>query len=141
MLILLFTCFQQTPNTAPANPESDGKGPEGKDRNSSKKLKACSGGKAGDNGKVTSGSGNDGATQRYDNDSSFCRFFFMVQSCIWLLCFFLNSDESRSEGTTDTNDETDNHVSIEINLTTSFLCLHTMEITSLIFILTLSCNC
>ncbi|XP_055806089.1 G-box-binding factor 1-like isoform X2 [Solanum dulcamara] len=73
---------QPTPNTVPANPETDGKGPEGKDRNSSKKLKACSRGKAGDNGKVTSGSGNDGATQ---------------------------SDESRSEGTSDTNDENDNH--------------------------------
>ncbi|XP_060192067.1 G-box-binding factor 1-like isoform X2 [Lycium barbarum] len=71
-----------TPNTAQANPESDGKGPEVKDRNSSKKLKASSGGKAGDSGKVTSGSGNDGATQ---------------------------SDESRSEGTSDTNDENDNH--------------------------------
>ncbi|WMV16788.1 hypothetical protein MTR67_010173 [Solanum verrucosum] len=70
------------PNIALANPESDGKGPEGKDRNSSKKLKVCSGGKAGDNGKVTSGSGNDGATQ---------------------------SDESRSEGTSDTNDENDNN--------------------------------
>nr|CAA52896.1 G-box binding protein [Solanum lycopersicum] len=70
------------PNSVPANPEADGKGPEGKDRNSSKKLKVCSGGKAGDNGKVTSGSGNDGATQ---------------------------SDESRSEGTSDTNDENDNN--------------------------------
>ncbi|KAH0700287.1 hypothetical protein KY285_014539 [Solanum tuberosum] len=70
------------PNIALANPESNGKGPEGKDRNSSKKLKVCSGGKAGDNGKVTSGSGNDGATQ---------------------------SDESRSEGTSDTNDENDNN--------------------------------
>ncbi|KAJ8567499.1 hypothetical protein K7X08_019707 [Anisodus acutangulus] len=72
----------QTPNTAQANPESDGKGPEGKDRNSSKKVKASSGGTAGDSGKVTSGSGNDGATQ---------------------------SDESRSESTSDTNDENDNH--------------------------------
>ncbi|KAK4368017.1 hypothetical protein RND71_011809 [Anisodus tanguticus] len=72
-----------TPNTAQANPESDGKGPEGKDRNSSKKVKASSGGTAGDSGKVTSGSGNDGATQ---------------------------SDESRSESTSDTNDENDNHV-------------------------------
>ncbi|KAJ8545851.1 hypothetical protein K7X08_018434 [Anisodus acutangulus] len=71
-----------TPKTAQANPESDGKGPEGKDRNLSKKLKASSGGNAGDSGKVTSGSGNDGATQ---------------------------SDESRSEGTSDTNDENDNH--------------------------------
>nr|ABU45199.1 unknown [Petunia integrifolia subsp. inflata] len=72
----------QTPNTVQANPESDGKGPEGKDRSSSKKVKASLGGKAGNGGKVTSGSGNDGATQ---------------------------SDESRSEGTSDTNDENDNH--------------------------------
>ncbi|CAN4083239.1 unnamed protein product [Withania somnifera] len=70
------------PNTSQANPESDGKGPEGKDQNSRKKLKAFSGAKAGDNGKVTSGPGNDGTTQ---------------------------SDESRSEGTSDTNDENDNH--------------------------------
>lgn len=82
MLILLFICFQPSPNTAQANPESDGKGTEGKDRNSSKKLKASSSSKAGDNGKVTSGSGNDGATQRSDYESYFCQFFFTDQSCI-----------------------------------------------------------
>uniref|UniRef100_A0A3Q7F7S6 BZIP domain-containing protein n=1 Tax=Solanum lycopersicum TaxID=4081 RepID=A0A3Q7F7S6_SOLLC len=98
------------PNSVPANPEADGKGPEGKDRNSSKKLKVCSGGKAGDNGKVTSGSGNDGATQRSDYESYFCK-----NSSLWIIhasdcfIFFVNSDESRSEGTSDTNDENDNN--------------------------------
>lgn len=82
MLIFLFMYFQPAPNIALANPESNGKGPEGKDRNSSKKLKVCSGGKAGDNGKVTSGSGNDGATQRSDYESYFCKFFIMDHSCI-----------------------------------------------------------
>lgn len=41
--------------------------PDGKDRNSSKKLKGTSGNtgsKAGDSGKVGSGSGNDGISQR-----------------------------------------------------------------------------
>ncbi|OIT06405.1 PREDICTED: G-box-binding factor 1-like [Nicotiana attenuata] len=71
-----------TPKAVQANLESNGKDPEGKDRSTNKKLKASSGGKAGDSGKVASGSGNDGATQ---------------------------SDETRSEGTSDTNDENDNH--------------------------------
>lgn len=58
--------FRQTPNTLQANPESDSKAPDGKDQNTSKKLKGCSGGKAGESGKAASGSGNDGgATRRY----------------------------------------------------------------------------
>lgn len=125
----------------PANPEADGKGPEGKDRNSSKKLKVCSGGKAGDNGKVTSGSGNDGATQRSDYESYFCK-----NSSLWIIhasdcfIFFVNSDESRSEGTSDTNDENDNNVSVQSAPDHFFLCLHAMEIMSFSFILTLSRN-
>lgn len=55
--------FRQNPNTL-ANPESDSKAPDGKEQSTGKKLKGCSGGKAGESGKAASGSGNDGATRR-----------------------------------------------------------------------------
>lgn len=54
----------------PPNLEPEGKGQDGKDRSSAKKSKANSGNagmagaKAGESGKATSGSGNDGASQR-----------------------------------------------------------------------------
>ncbi|CAN4123596.1 unnamed protein product [Withania somnifera] len=51
------------PNTLQTNPESDMKAPDGKDQNTSKKLKGCSGGKAGESG-TASGSGNDGGATR-----------------------------------------------------------------------------
>ncbi|KAI4314874.1 hypothetical protein L6164_027740 [Bauhinia variegata] len=55
-----------TQNTVPPNTELDGKGPDGKDRSSAKKLKGTStnvGPKEGENGKAGSGSGNDGISQ------------------------------------------------------------------------------
>jgi plant G-box-binding factor len=54
----------QTPNSAPANTELEGKVPDGKDHASAKKAKGTSGGKAGESGKAVSDSGNDGASQR-----------------------------------------------------------------------------
>ena len=63
----------QTPVSMPANPELEGKSQDGKDRASAKKSKANSGnaglagGKTGESGKATSGSGNDGASQRCSN--------------------------------------------------------------------------
>ncbi|KAF3648493.1 G-box-binding factor 1 [Capsicum annuum] len=71
-----------TPNTLQTNPESDNKAPDGKDQNTSKKLKGSSGGKTGESGKAASGSGNDGARR---------------------------SAESGSEGSSHDNDENDNH--------------------------------
>jgi hypothetical protein len=51
------------------NAELEGKGPDGKDRASAKKSKGTSVslGKAGESAKAASGSGNDGASQRYKN--------------------------------------------------------------------------
>lgn len=55
------------------NQDMEGKGTDGKDRGSVKKSKVNSGnagavgGKAGESGKATSGSGNDGASQRFLN--------------------------------------------------------------------------
>lgn len=51
------------------NAELEGKGPDGKDRASAKKSKGMSGnsGKGGESAKATSGSGNDGASQRCSN--------------------------------------------------------------------------
>ncbi|XP_034223592.1 G-box-binding factor 1 isoform X3 [Prunus dulcis] len=57
-----------TPASAQTNPELEGKGPDGKERVSTKKPKGTAGntglvgGKAGESGKATSGSGNDGAS-------------------------------------------------------------------------------
>lgn len=60
----------QTPVSMQANPDLEGKSTDGKDRASAKKSKINSGStglagaKAGESGKATSGSGNDGASQR-----------------------------------------------------------------------------
>ncbi|XP_027075598.1 G-box-binding factor 1 [Coffea arabica] len=76
------------PGAVQAPIESDAKAPDGKDRNTNKKLKGPSGNpgliavKAGESGKAASGSGNDGATQ---------------------------SAESGSEGSSDGSDENNNH--------------------------------
>ncbi|KAL3525417.1 hypothetical protein ACH5RR_013789 [Cinchona calisaya] len=76
------------PGAVQAPIESDAKPPEGKDRNTNKKLKGSSGkpglvaAKAGESGKAASGSGNDGTTQ---------------------------SAESESDGSSDGTDENDNH--------------------------------
>lgn len=57
--------------TVQTNPESNGKHSDGKDSVSAKKSKGTSrntgiaGGKSGESGKATSGSGNDGASQRF----------------------------------------------------------------------------
>jgi plant G-box-binding factor len=51
-----------------ANPETEGKGANGKERSSAKKLKGSSAAaKAGESGKVASGSGNDGASLSADS--------------------------------------------------------------------------
>lgn len=54
----------------PQTTEFKGKGPDGKDRDSSKKSKGTSANtcaKAGESGKTGSGSGNDGISQRFGN--------------------------------------------------------------------------
>ncbi|ONH96762.1 hypothetical protein PRUPE_7G150700 [Prunus persica] len=64
-----------TPASAQTNPELEGKGPDGKERVSTKKPKGTAGntglvgGKAGESGKATSGSGNDGASQSGESGS------------------------------------------------------------------------
>ncbi|XP_050367882.1 G-box-binding factor 1 isoform X2 [Argentina anserina] len=83
----------------PANPESEGKSTEGKERASAKKPKGAAGstglvsGKAGEGGKATSGSGNDGASQ---------------------------SAESGSEGSSDGSEENGNHQDYGANKKGSF---------------------
>lgn len=50
------------------NTEFEGRGPDGRDRDSAKKMKGTSantGSKAGESGKAGSGSGNDGISQRF----------------------------------------------------------------------------
>ncbi|KAJ8770807.1 hypothetical protein K2173_021454 [Erythroxylum novogranatense] len=63
------TNMAMTPNSAQAGAELVGKGLNGKDRTSTKKPRATSGGKAGESAKVASGSGNDGASQSADSGS------------------------------------------------------------------------
>ncbi|XP_027346030.1 G-box-binding factor 1-like isoform X2 [Abrus precatorius] len=61
-----------TPSAVQQSTEIEGKGPEGKDRNSSKKLKGTSantGSKAGESRKAGSGSGNDGISQSAESGS------------------------------------------------------------------------
>ncbi|XP_027346031.1 G-box-binding factor 1-like isoform X3 [Abrus precatorius] len=62
----------KTPSAVQQSTEIEGKGPEGKDRNSSKKLKGTSantGSKAGESRKAGSGSGNDGISQSAESGS------------------------------------------------------------------------
>ncbi|XP_019446769.1 PREDICTED: G-box-binding factor 1 isoform X4 [Lupinus angustifolius] len=61
-----------TPNAVQHSTEFEVRGPDGKDRNSAKKLKGVSaktGSKAGESGKTGSGSANDGISQSAESDS------------------------------------------------------------------------
>ncbi|XP_044499752.1 G-box-binding factor 1-like isoform X2 [Mangifera indica] len=82
-----------TPSSAPTNVELEGKGPEGKDRTSTKKSKGTSGGKVGDIAKAASGSGNDATSQ---------------------------SAESGSEGSSDASDENANQQEFAVGKKGSF---------------------
>ncbi|XP_040369197.1 G-box-binding factor 1-like [Rosa chinensis] len=88
--------WKQTPTSVPpTNPESEGKGADGKERASTKKPKGAVGStvKAGESGKATSGSRNDGASQ---------------------------SAESGSEGSSDGSEENGNHQEYGANKKGSF---------------------
>lgn len=71
--MFLHNTTPQNPSIAPTNVESEGKNTEAKDRAPNKKSKGTSGitsligGKAGESVNAASSSGNDGATQRFDN--------------------------------------------------------------------------
>lgn len=127
--------FLQTAGATQANVESEpAKASEGKDRAANKRSRGASGNpglvaaKIGESGKAASGSGNDGATQRYF-------YFFFSTDIIYLvsyvscnlLCtkpwvkplvfsqfdysmFFICSAESGSEGSSDGTDENNNNV-------------------------------
>lgn len=94
--------------------EFEGKGPDGKDKDSSKKSKGtpantCA--KAGESGKAGSGSGNDGFSQRFSkplvNLRSFRDFPLQISFLIWI-SISLNSAESGSEGSSNASDENTN---------------------------------
>ncbi|TKY55800.1 G-box-binding factor 1 [Spatholobus suberectus] len=85
-----------TPSVVQQSTEVEGKGPDGKDRDSSKKLKGTSANtvsKAGESGKAGSGSGNDGISQ---------------------------SDESGSEGSSNASEENTNQQESATNKKGSF---------------------
>ncbi|KAK4262199.1 hypothetical protein QN277_027784 [Acacia crassicarpa] len=85
-----------TPSSAQQTADPEGKGPDGKDRSSAKKLKGASantGSKAGESGRVGSGSGNDAVSQ---------------------------SAESGSEGSSDASDEDTNQQDSTTNKKGSF---------------------
>lgn len=106
----------QTPSSAPTNVELEGKGPEGKDRTSTKKSKGTSGGKVGDIAKAASGSGNDGSqrciilaiiysTCSYNDLKSSLHPGSML---LMVVEFLVYSAESGSEGSSDASDENAN---------------------------------
>lgn len=107
----------------------EGKGPDGKERASTKKPKGTAGnaglagGKVVESGKATSGSGNDGASQRCAVGFLFLTIFRFFSSfyicsiedflrtlpCYLTVNFLLYSGESGSEGSSDGSDDNANN--------------------------------
>lgn len=91
--------------------EFEGKGPDGKDKDSSKKPKGTSANtsaKAGEGGKAGSGSGNDGFSHRFGKPLVYLRSFWDFSSSIFILnmnFISLNSGDSGSEGSSNASDE------------------------------------